>query len=156
MKKYLSYAIFGIAVFALTAAGFASAYRGDGGGHRWGFGGKTDFDREAYRTEVFDQKSELLGISSEDLETRLEAGETFLEIAESQGVTEEELMAQKKALMTEKLAEKLSKAVADGDLTQEEADEKLAKKLERIESGEYKGKMHHKGFGKHGFFHKDK
>ena len=59
-----------------------------------------------------------LGLSVEDLEARLDAGETVADVAFAQGLTFEEF----RALMIDARAQAVAQAVADGTLTQEQAD----------------------------------
>lgn len=66
--------------------------------------------------------ADTIGISVEDLMAAREAGQTPAEIAEDNDVSRDELVT---ALVDAKQA-RLDQAVADGDLTQEEADEKAA------------------------------
>lgn len=62
--------------------------------------------------------SDALGISVDDLNTRLEAGETMAEIALSTGLTVEEFQA----IMLDVRAAALDQAVADGLMTEEQAE----------------------------------
>lgn len=59
-----------------------------------------------------------LGISVEDLTARLDAGETLAQIAYAEGLSVEEF----RALMSEAHAQAVAQAVADGTLTQEQAE----------------------------------
>lgn len=59
-----------------------------------------------------------LGLSVEDLEAKLAAGETVADVAFAQGLTVEEF----RTLMTDAHAQAVAQAVADGTLTQEQAD----------------------------------
>jgi polyhydroxyalkanoate synthesis regulator phasin len=88
--------------------------RGHGPGHHRG-------PRGAH----LDTVAEVLGISVEDLRTRLEAGETIAEIAG------ERTQAVIDALVAE-ATDRINQGVADGRITQEEADEKLADLTQRI------------------------
>ena len=62
--------------------------------------------------------AEELGISVDDLNARLEAGETMAQIAFAEGLTADEFTA----LMADARSQALEQAVADGTLTQEQAD----------------------------------
>lgn len=62
--------------------------------------------------------AEKLDVSVEDLNTRLENGETMWQIAESQGIASADLPA----LMADVRAAAIDAAVLNGDLTQEQAD----------------------------------
>jgi len=59
-----------------------------------------------------------LGLSHDELEQRLDAGETLWSIAQAQGITQENFGK----LMLQARTEALNKMVADGVLTQEQAD----------------------------------
>jgi polyhydroxyalkanoate synthesis regulator phasin len=79
--------------------------------------------------------AETLGLSEEDLRTALEAdGATLAQVAEDQGVEVDALVDALVAAGEERIAD----AVADGRITQEEADERLAdleaRITERVES----------------------
>jgi hypothetical protein len=69
-----------------------------------------------------------IGITEEELRTALRDGGTLAEVAEANGVDPQAVID---ALVAE-LQTRLDERVADGDLTQEEADEKLASGTERI------------------------
>ena len=69
----------------------------------------------------------LLGLSAEEIHTQRQAGASLVEIAAAQGVSEAELVA----ALTDGITEKMAQAVTDGKLTQEQADEIIAKHLER-------------------------
>jgi hypothetical protein len=69
-----------------------------------------------------------IGITEDELRTALRDGGTLAEVAEANGVDPQAVID---ALVAE-LQTRLDEKVADGDLTQEEADEKLASGTERI------------------------
>lgn len=69
-----------------------------------------------------------IGITEDELRTALRDGGTLAEVAEANGVEPQTVID---ALVAE-LQNRLDQKVADGDLTQEEADEKLASGTERI------------------------
>lgn len=71
------------------------------------------------RLAPFDGVAELLGLTDEELRTAVQDGQSLAEIAESAGVSIEELTAEVLANVRESLDE----AVANGGLTQERADE---------------------------------
>ncbi len=71
----------------------------------------------------------VLGLDETELETFLKSGKTLAEAAEAQGVDVQKLMDAQKAV----LAERVKQAVADGKLTQEQADEQLEKASEMAE-----------------------
>ena len=67
---------------------------------------------------MFAAMAEALGLTPEELQTRIDAGETMWDIAESQGLSAEQF----KAKMIQARTEALNQAVADGLITQEQAD----------------------------------
>lgn len=102
-------------------------------------------DKQVKHEEHVVDFAEFLGLSVEELEAQIEAGNNPREIAEAQGISEDELKAFYQAQMLEMTQERLQSMVDAGKLTQEEADQKL----ESIESGEWDEHMH-KGFGHKG------
>lgn len=72
--------------------------------------------------------AEAIGVSGEDLRAALEAGDTIADVAEANGVAPQDVID----ALVDASAERLDAKVADGRLTQAEADEKLADKAERI------------------------
>lgn len=93
--------------------------------------------------------AEVLGIDATELHDRLEAGETIADIAAAQNVAVDDVVS---ALVAD-AQERLDAAVADGRLTQEEADARLADIEQRMTDavngnaafGELGGRHH--GFG---------
>lgn len=83
-----------------------------------------------------DAAAEALGVDRDDLREQLRGGATLAEIAEQQGV---EVATVVDALVAE-LAGHLDERVADGDITREEADEKLAEATERITERVHEGR----------------
>jgi hypothetical protein len=83
---------------------------------------------------VFRQAAaEALGMTVEELASRLDAGEALYDIAESQGVDRQVLEDALRAAMVADAKAHLDEAVAAGDLTQEQAD----RILEEIEGGAF-------------------
>lgn len=87
----------------------------DGKGHRRG-----GHNKEAV--------AEALGMSTDELRAEFEAGNSLADVAAAQGVDVQDLIDMMVADATEHINEK----VAEGDITQEEADEKLAELTDRI------------------------
>jgi hypothetical protein len=86
-----------------------------------------------------------LGLSVEDLEARLDAGETVADVAFAQGLTFEEF----RTLMIDARAQAIAQAVADGTLTQEQADWMSQRGGGRMFGAGGQG-MHGAGYGMHG------
>jgi len=75
--------------------------------------------------------ADFLGMTVEELQAAREEGKTVADLLEEKGLTEEDLQA---ALQTAR-EEALAQAVADGKMTQEQADELLQKMAEREGQG---------------------
>lgn len=71
-----------------------------------------------HQEEMVKAFADKLGLTVDEVNTRLKAGETFAKIAESKGITTEKLPA----FMKDVCAKALDAAVAAGKLTQEQAD----------------------------------
>jgi len=103
---------------------FAHAQRGDGYGwmqnmHQW----MLTSGARSVHTIVWNGFAEALGLTPDQLSAELASGKTLTQIAEAQGVSQEQLAA---ALETSVKAG-LDRAVADGVLTQEQADWMLSR-----------------------------
>jgi len=96
-----------------------------------GIFGKADKD------QMLKDHAEILGMTIEELQTALDAGQKFHEIAESKGITQEQMHEK----MQSKMKEHLSGLVAAGTITQEQMDKHLERMANKPEA---------KGFGPHG------
>lgn len=153
MKKKLIIASAAILTLAVAAMAVPSVYaqttetvkqigcgfRERGAGfHRGGFD----------NAKFLEEHAVMLGITADDLKARLASGKTIMEIAADLGISEETLQAKMKevhaarqAEMKAAMTEKLAQAVADGKITQEQAD----KMLERLQNPDTN--KHGFGFG---------
>ncbi len=104
------------AVIAAIEASRPPMGPGGPGGHRFGHGP----DLEAAATAI--------GISTDDLRTGLQSGQSLAEIAQAHGVSAQAVID---ALVAEAKTH-IADRVASGDLTQAEADQKLADLTDRI------------------------
>jgi hypothetical protein len=75
------------------------------------------------------ETAEVLGIEVDDVVEGLEDGKSLAQIAEEHGVSAEEY----KTALTDAVEDKLADAVANGRITQERADEMLAKFTENAD-----------------------
>jgi|GEM_PF-3632399 len=127
--------VLALSIMMIAGLSFASAH---------GEGGDRDYNNfEPKNPEaVLEAKAEFFNMTPEELKERLDNGETFKDVAESLGITREDMVATMKARASEHVEE----LRADGTITDEKADEML----ERIESGEFKHHKRglHKGFRK--------
>ena len=143
MNKLLTYFLVSLGILGLAGAGIASAYG-------W-FGNLSPEDLVAKFETMFQKKAEILGISVEDYKDGWAEGKTLKEIAEEQGITQEQFQERMMQEKEERMRERLNTLVENGVITQEQADQKLNFMQERFEnmiSGESFGGCHHmKGWG---------
>jgi hypothetical protein len=116
-----------------TDPGTPGTPTGPGGfGPRGGMmGGRGNGWMAEYQDEMHAAIAEELGLSVEEFETALASGQTVWQIAETQGISVETLQAAMLAARTDILAQ----AVADGVLTQAQADAMLAHMSARTTQG---------------------
>jgi hypothetical protein len=150
MKKLLIIGILmGVVVLALGLAGLAFAqsptpepdqYPGFGPGMMGGYGGMMGGRGFGWRADgeygPMHEYMELafakaFDLSEEEIEERLEAGDTMWQIAEDLGYSQEEFAE----LMVTARTEALNQAVEDGLLTREQADWMIARMAQRQASG---------------------
>lgn len=164
MKKIIVIAsIAGVAVLALGIAGLAYAQSetpppftnpGYGHGMMGGWGGYRGYggmrgglaygEHGPYHEYMLDTFAEELGLSVDQIETRLDSGESLWQIAASEGVSGEEFAA----IMQQARQKMLEQAVEDGILSQEQAD--VMGQMHGFGSG-YGGCS---GYGPQGGFHR--
>lgn len=90
--------------------------------------------------------ADLLGMSTEELREQKSNGVSLKELLEQNGITREDVHL----AMRENFEARLAQRVVDGDLTQEQADAKLAHMDEKhiaLQNGEFDG---HRHFHRHG------
>lgn len=94
--------------------------------------GAEDGDREGRRGRggcKLDTAAEVIGIDVEALRSALDEGQTIAEVAADNGVSADAVID----AMVEAAEERLSEKVEEGRITQNEADDKLVEKTDRIE-----------------------
>lgn len=121
MKKY---ALLAAVIFIASSAGITTAYFGNME--------KTDKPHFENREEMIEKKVEMLGLNLEEVQVQLEEGKAIKEIVLDAGITKEDIFENKKAFMVEHI----NQMVADGKITQEQADEKIEWMEERNEQYE--------------------
>jgi len=104
---------------------------------RRGSSGHRGADRAEHRSERQAMKAEVLGLTVEELQDARDAGQRLNEIVEAQGMTMEEFHAEVQAAKIDQI----NQAIADGEMTQAEADAMI----ERIENGCGRGGSGHGG-----------
>lgn len=111
-----------VLTFALGAAGLLTAgavFAHGSLGSKAGTAG-LGFARPGHEA-MFENKADILGLNTDELQSKLESGKTFMDIAEEQGIDPDDIHESMKERMSEFLDEK----VQNGYLTQEEADARL-------------------------------
>jgi hypothetical protein len=124
MKKWSIVFMFGVVLLALTSASPAYAQEETSQPAFWGGPGDGSGPLHEYMIEAF---AEALGLTPEELESRLSAGETLASVAVSEGVAAEDFSA----LWLQARQDALDAAVADGVLTADQA----AWMLDRMQNG---------------------
>ena len=128
MKKYLAYAVLPALAISMLGAGVVSA-------NGW-FGGNASPEEIAQKHEtMFENRAEILGITAEELKQAWADGKKLCEIAEEQGLTQEELQERMREVKIERLQTHIQTLVADGKISQEQANEKMENMQEMFENG---------------------
>ncbi len=141
MKKILVYSFLAIGLFGLLGVGIASA--------GW-FGHFSDASPEeiAQHQEImFQKKADFMGISVDEMKNAWAEGKNFKEIAEEQGITQEQIQERMRETKEEYLQNRFQAMVDNGIISQGQADQRLQFMEERMADGQM-GKGFHKGFGK--------
>ncbi len=89
------------------------------------------------KEQMLQNHAEVLGMTVEALQAAIDSGQNFQEIAESKGITQEQMQEK----MQSQMKVHLSELVAAGTITQEQMDEHLERMTNKPEG---------KGFGPHG------
>ena len=141
MKKILIYSFLTAGLIGVLGVGAASA-------QGWfGFGNNISPEEMAQKQEaMFQGKAEFLGISVDEFKNAWAEGKNFKEIAEEQGITQEQLQERMRETRQERMESHLQAMVDNGIITQEQADERLRNMQEKIDNGGMR-KGFHKGFG---------
>ena len=127
IKNKITYGILAISILTIVGLG-TTAYAGSRSGHF-----KFNHNKANWTS--------YLGIDAKQLKEDIKAGQTYTEALTDQGINWEDLLAQKKELMKEKLAA----LVAADKLSQEEADQHL-EMFSNHTFNKNKSKFHHKDF----------
>jgi hypothetical protein len=147
MLKNILYLVAGavIATLVIGVAGFAyaqtqtpPAWNGRGGGMMGGAypggmmrGWNRSGEYGPLHTYMVDALAEKLGMTSQQLQDELTAGKTIWQVAQEQGLTEAEI----RTAMSEAARQAVDKMVADGVITQQQADWMLQRMQWRLENG---------------------
>jgi hypothetical protein len=139
--KYLAYIIMPALALTLAGASVASA-------HGWfgGFGQAIPEEIAQRQETMFQNQAGLLGISVDDVKNAWAEGKNFREIAEEQGISQEQLQERMQDARQEQLQNRLQAMVDNGVISQEQANQRLQFMEERMANGET-AKGFHRGFG---------
>lgn len=146
-KKYLSLALIPAAAAAFWGANVASA-------HGWGMGmpAATPAEQATRFTEMVKQQATLLGATEAEVKQAWADGKTMQELAESKGITQEQLRTKVEASRQAQMKERMQTLVSQGVITQAQADARLAA-MEKMKAkaGKGKGRGMHRGGEMFGF-----
>ncbi|MCX6779832.1 MAG: hypothetical protein NT034_01475 [Candidatus Magasanikbacteria bacterium] len=138
MKKAY-FAIPALAAVALFGASAASAYGGPGG-HMF-FNADPSIMASRFEEQMTQQAS-LLGVSVDEMKNDWAAGKSLIDIAKEKGLSQADVQAKMQAARTAQMKQQLQNLVAQGKITQAQADARL-KFI--TDNGD---KKHEKGFGR--------
>lgn len=111
---------------------------------------QTNEEIAARKQQRLEHGAEMLGLTAEELKAKLESGMTMKEIAEQQGINQEDFHAKMMEQAKLKMTERLNQLVSEGEITQEQADKRLEQMQKRMNnSGKRLG--HFSGNGLKGF-----
>lgn len=141
-KKYLL--IVPAFALALVGGGTAMAYGG-------GFGRMASMDPTTLAQrweEQIAQQANLLGISVDEMKTKWAEGKTLADVAKEKGISNDDLAAKLKAARDDEMKQMLQTLVAQGKITQAQADARLKAMQDRIDKADKKlfGGRHNRGF----------
>jgi len=130
----------------IAGAGIASAHGMFGPGPS----ALTPEEQAQHQQTMFEHKAELLGVSSDTVKQAWAEGKTLSDIAEEQGISEEELRSRLQDAHKQRRTEHMNTMIEQGVITQEQADQHLEVMAERMSEGggprDFKNRSH-KGFG---------
>jgi predicted amidohydrolase YtcJ len=140
-KKILSYSVSALALAMLLSAGSASAF----GGGMGGIQKNLTPDQMAIRhSNMFSQQAQIIGATEQEVKDAWSKGISFVELAKSKGVTEQDLKSKMKQIKELKRKEQIQALVSKGVITQAQADARLStmqKKMDEVKEGKGKGNM---------------
>ena len=135
-----------IAGVALAAASGSAVFA-----HGWGFGLSSNATPEEIaqqQTERFQEQASLLGATVNEVKDAWAKGQTLEELANTKGITDEQLQEKMQAARKTEMESRLKTLVEKGVVTQAQADQRLKVMEEHIASGDGSGKG--MGGGMHG------
>lgn len=109
--------------------------------------GLTEEETVAREQQRLQHGAEMLGIGVDELQAKLDSGMKFREMAKEQGISREDFRAKMKEQAKVRMTERLNQLVADGEITQEQADKRLEQIQKKLQNGK-RLENGHKGFFK--------
>lgn len=140
-KKYFAYTILSALALVLAGTGVASA-------HGW-FGGVSNATPEEiaqHQETMFENKAEFFGIGVGEIKNYWAEGKNFKEIAEVEGITQEQLQERMMQSRQEQMQNHIQALVDNGVISQEQADQRLQFMEERMTNSKM-DRGSHRGFG---------
>lgn len=140
-NKLLIYAIFPVIGLGLLGFNAASAH-----GLFGGFGSVANMTPEQIVTRqqtMFQNEASMLGISIDEVKNGWAEGKSLVQIATDHGITKDELQQKMKDAQTAQLKSQLDILVANGTITQVQADKRMSFVSQQVANGKF-----HKGFGR--------
>lgn len=140
-NKLLIYAIFPVIGLGLLGFSGASAH-----GLFGGFGGASNMTPEqvvARQQAMFQREADMLGLSIDIVKEGWAEGKNLLQIAAENGITKEQLQQKMKDAQIAQLKAQLDILVANGTITQAQADRRMNFVAHQFASGKF-----HKEFGR--------
>jgi predicted RNA-binding protein associated with RNAse of E/G family len=140
MKKTVKLILVGLIGLGIVLGGLSLVYAGNGSNtNSTGFGAfanavftmfKPGLRGEIADGEMLEDVATYLGISSDTLRTELQSGQTFAQIAVTQGKTEEELIT----FIVSKRTDELKTALSNGKITQAQYDDAVKNLPARVKT----------------------
>lgn len=137
-KKILLSSLVILGVLGLLGAGVVLAHGG------FGFGWMGIFNPEKFierQQTMFQNQADLLGISVDKIKNYWAEGKNLKEIAEAEGITDEQLQEKMKQMREENMKTQLQTLVDRGIITQEQADKRLNFMKEQMTNGKFGRRM---------------
>lgn len=139
-KKILYYAAGPVMALALLGATTVSAHG------MYGFGQQDPAAAAQRQQDMFTQEATLLGVSVDDVKNAWAKGESFQQLAQEKGITQDQLQQKMADVRKQQMADQLKALVDKGVITQAQADSRLQfmqqQKMSKTGKGFGRGRGH--------------
>ena len=151
-RKFLVWgAVWLVAMLAVGAVGVGVAYADDSTPPNapagWVDGGRGPHGMRGLPTAELEAAAKALGMTTDEVSTALQNGQTLEDLATKAGVDIADVQAAINTVQREEMKTRIQQAVTDGTMTQDKADWLL----EGLDKGYLDGPGFGFGFGRHGF-----